>query len=74
MIIRGGFPNSYFTSPIVRKEIMKCRKCDIRITKKNCKKVTGGWSYATICKGCHNKDVKARYEKKKKILKESRWF
>ena len=53
---------------------MKCRKCDIAITKKNCKKVTGGWSYATICKGCHNKDVKARYEKKKKILKESRWF
>ena len=51
------------------KNIRECNICSKKETE-----VEFYLRYRTICKKCHNKDVKARDEKKKKILKESRWF
>ena len=53
---------------------MTCKECNKEITKDNIKKTTGAWKYNNICKICHNKDVRLRYEKKKKLIEESRWF
>ena len=59
---------------VIKKGIMICKECNKAITKENVKKTIGCWKYTSICRLCHNKDVKLRYEKKKKAIEESRWF
>ena len=53
---------------------MTCKDCNKEITKENVKKVVGSWAYRNQCSPCHNKYVRARYEKNKKIIKENTWF
>ena len=60
--------------PLIRKEIMKCKQCNNKITKENQKVVSGVGKYRSKCKPCINKDLKLRYQKKKKAIEESRWF
>jgi|TARA_Y100001963_G_C6615700_1_gene369168 predicted sulfurtransferase len=61
--------------PLIRKESMKCKECNKEITKENQKVISGNvGKYRSKCKPCYNKDLKLRYQKKKKAIEESRWF
>ena len=60
--------------PLIREEIMKCKQCNNKITKENQKVVSGVGKYRSKCKPCINKNLKLRYQKKRKIIEESRWF
>ena len=61
--------------PLIRKEIMKCKQCNDKITKENQKFTSGkNGRYISKCKPCINKNLKLRYEKRRKAIKESRWF
>ena len=60
--------------PLIRKEIMKCKQCNNKITKQNQKVVSGVGKYRSKCKPCINKYLKLRYIKRKKAIAESRWF
>ena len=54
---------------------MKCKECNKEITKENQKVISGNvGKYRSKCKPCYNKDLKLRYQKKKKAIEESRWF
>jgi predicted metal-binding protein len=54
--------------------IMICKTCNIKITKENTKKVSGGWRYKSKCLKCYQEDSKRRHKERYKRLKESRWF
>jgi predicted metal-binding protein len=54
--------------------IMICKICNIKITKENTKKVSGGWRYKSKCLKCYQEDSKRRHKERYKRLKESRWF
>ena len=61
--------------PLIRKEFMICKQCNKEITKENLKTTSGNLGrYISKCKPCYNKDLKLRYIKRKKAIKESRWF
>ena len=54
---------------------MICKECNNKITKENQKVISGNvGKYRSKCKPCYNKDLKLRYQKKKKAIEESRWF
>ena len=54
---------------------MICKQCNKEITKENLKTTSGNLGrYISKCKPCYNKDLKLRYEKRRKAIKESRWF
>ena len=54
---------------------MVCKKCNKAITKENQKFTSGkNGRYVSKCKPCYNQDLKLRYEKKKKLIEESRRF
>tara|TARA_A100001201_G_scaffold65190_2_gene61294 strand:- start:756 stop:917 length:162 start_codon:yes stop_codon:yes gene_type:complete len=53
---------------------MICKTCNIKITKENTKKVSGGWKYKSKCLKCYQEDSKRRHKERYKRLKESRWF
>ena len=63
------------TPPIIKKGIMICKECNKAITKENLKTTSGKLGrYVSKCKPCFNKNLKLRYEKRKKAIQESRRF
>ena len=64
-----------YTPPLLRKEFMICKECNSKITKENQKFTSGNnGRYISKCKHCYREDMNLRYKKRKKAIKESRWF
>ena len=53
---------------------MNFKKCEKEITNENRKIVNGGLYKSKLCRPCYNAKIAVYNEKRKKTLKEARWF